>query len=300
MLVILIAMLSTTAFAVWDGQGDVGDGNASSVTGEYQLPYANENDILGYRFTVISGTTGYIKGYSIDIDRKAHGMGTIYRSQGTAKISHPELYAYYEGDERSVTVESLSATEGTESNFVFRDTSLPSTPTAVETWLSEDKAREIAVYYCGASDFDYATDYLIVEPILMAKLEGDYYAMTVAEYAVYQASLYGWTGLGDADAGTEGTYRYNIMRFTSGVWGRYLYAEHKYPYLRTTPVPWSALGNDANGTASVLLGSSTRYNTAANILKYQVGMAVYTGVAPTNTYTLTVDPNGGTWEGAVF
>lgn len=297
-LTLLISLLPTIAFAAWDGQGDVGDSGSSSVVGGFALPYANTNDILGYRFSVYNGTEAEKKGYSVDIDRKAHGLGTLYRSYGTSKLGHVELYDAYQYDPEVVEVGNMTSAEGAVSNLVYRDTSLPATPSEVGTWLSPEKAEEIAANYCGATTYNYETDYLVVEPLIMAKLEGDYYAMTIAEYAVYQSYLYGWTSLGDKDAGVSGTYRYNLMRAISGWCTRYLYAVEKYPILGTQPVPWSALQDDANGTPSILLSGSTRYNTAENMLKYQVGMGIYSGVKPTNQYTLTVNPNGGTWNGS--
>lgn len=287
-------------FAAWDGQGANGNENSESIVGDYSMPYANESDILGYRFTFYDAN-GVKMAPAIDIDRKTNSYTKLYRNSYGSKQSHIDLNNAYKKYASGTTsgVNMGYLTSPTSDDWVYLDTSLPSTPTAVEDWLTDTKVLEI-IDYAEITSYDFATCYLIVEPYIVAKLDGDYYAMTVAEYAVYQSSLYGWTGLGDQDGGVEGTYRYALMRALSGYFGRYLYAVLEYDVLGTEPVSPSFLQDDAKGTPSVLMSGSTRYNTAANILKYQVGMAVYTGQKADNSYILTVNPNGGTWEGAVF
>lgn len=277
-LVLLVNMLPTSALAAWDGQGNNGGAGTIIPTGGYWMSYADERDILGYRFTVYD-VNGNKLGYSVDIDRYQYN-GALYRSYGTAKRSHIDLYRAYLADNTKVST-GVSGTKN--EDYLFLDTTLPKTPTEVEAWLTKSKSSEIAIL-CEAYDYVPGTCYVICEPIILAALEWKYYAMTMAEYAVYQSSLYGWHKLGSFE---NDTYGYNIMRPLSGYFGRYLYSALAYPALGTSAVPPSAVRNDYKGSPSVLLGSNSGFNTAADILKYQVGMAVYTDNPPANTYTVS-------------
>lgn len=198
----VVGMLPATALAAWDGQGGSGDSGASTVTGDYSMVNADERDIVGYRFTCYT-SSGVKDGYSYDIDRYAHGYSTLYRAYGTNKQSHVDLFRAYCEDSGSVDTH----VNATANNYYWElDTSLPDVPTEVEGWLTESMAYTISLK-CKASNFDANTSYIIIEPIILAKVEGNRFACTMAEYACYQSSLdgYSWTGLGAQDAYTSGT-----------------------------------------------------------------------------------------------
>ncbi len=291
--VLLIASLCVTAYAAWDGSGSTGGNtNVSVSTGGFVLVNADANDIYGYRFTVYDAD-GNKLGYSVDILRKAETRAT---KRSIQQKSHIDLYDEYYGS-KSADLGSLASIQVTGNNAsygIYYDTSLPATPTSVETWLTETRARQVAKY-CEADDFGTSsTNYIICEPLFQAVLENEYWCATMAEYAVYQSGQYGWTSV--PGWSTTNTYS-QIMRPLSGYYGRYLYATGQYDAFHTSPTPSSALKTDGNGTASVLLPHGNSYfNTAADILQYQVGMAVYSDKIP--LWTLTIDPNGGSYKGS--
>lgn len=273
---LLVALLSTAVFAVWDGSGFTGDENVSSVIGGFSMPTGSEADIIGYRFTV-HDSSGVKIGESVDFNRIESPFDTLYRSFAANKRSHVELYKEYLDKPNSIKLGNFKSL-GLDDTNVFYDSTLPATPTEVEGWLTQTKAQEIAANYCLASSYNYETCYIIIEPVIMATLAGDHYAMTMAEFAVYQSSLYGWDSLGSQDSGVSGTYRNNVMRMLSAVIGRYLYATGDYResgVFDTAPPLASYLKTDAKGADSMLMGSSDRYNTAANVLMYQVGFGTF-------------------------
>lgn len=62
----LLQMLPMTAWAAWDGSGDI-SGGMSSVSGTTKFFRDNEHNIVGYRFSIYDAD-GNKKGHSIDID----------------------------------------------------------------------------------------------------------------------------------------------------------------------------------------------------------------------------------------
>lgn len=285
---ILVAFGSVTASAVWDGSGSAGgSGGTEDVTSDYIITHMGPGDAMGYRFTVYNGD-GTKVGHCVDINFETDSS-SLYRSYQNSKKSHIDLYREYINT-GTAALGTLS-TDDSKAAYVYYDTSMPvlAVPPTIGTWLTFEQAVYIASL-CGAYSFGSISDhYMIVEPIYVAKMAGSWYAMTMAEYAVYQAHQIGWTRPTGSNH-TNGTFMYNIGRFTSAVWGRYLYATGSYPVLGTSPVVESQhLAVDGANTNSILLpGNRSSRNTAENILKYQVGMAVYTDVVP--VYTL--DLNG--------
>ncbi len=207
------------------------------------------------------------------------------------KQSHIDIYRDYLAY-GTASIGTVDTTKEDALVYMYYDSSLSTTPTEVETWLTGPKAAWVATQ-CGVDSWGTATNYIICEPIFSASLQGYYYAMTMAEFAIYQSSQYGWTTATLPSGGAENKYSW-IMRQLSANFGRYLYAELNYSVFETIPVPASAFKNDIKDTPSILLCSSIQYNAAEDILKHQMGMAVYTDRIP--SYTLTIDPNGGKYQ----
>lgn len=273
-----------TAFAgTWDGQGGTSTGGSYEITGGgYSVPSGMTNqNVIGYRFTIYD-ENGKKMGYSIDIDFKKMGYD-LTRSYGTTKKSHVDLYKTYKTNEQA-SVGNLS-TAASESNLVFYDSSLPSTPADMEAWLTTNNHAYDIRLKCEATGTPERT-YLIVEPLSVAKVDGTNYCMTIAEYAVLQAAHWGWTVTPSTI--TNNTYSY-IAAQLSSIYPYALYAQKSYSALGTTKVENSHIGTNANsgGKAIILPGSNGLFNTAASILQYQVGMGVYTDVVPI-TYTNTI------------
>ncbi len=306
----LISLTTISALAangVWDGSGNTsgGDGGATVVDGDYNLEYADSRDIYGYRFTVFDAN-GTKLGSSVDVMFKADHNPT-YRTQN--KRSHTELYQQYL-DKGTVTLGSFysrvtftSSYNGT-SMSLYYDASLPSTPTEVETWLKANngtKAGEVAAL-CGASAFGFESTYIVCEPLITATLDpmdggsAAVYCMTIAEYAVYQSVAVGsWTSV--PAYSTTGNYTV-IMRHLSAFFPKYLYAEMEYSgVFATKPIdPDTHIWTPTSAglyESHLLVGSSVWANTSADILKYQMGMAIYKDVV-TVPYKITLNHQGGT------
>ncbi len=309
----------------WDGTGDTsggtGGGNVTVVPGGFSLSNADANDIYGYRFSVYDGQ-GNKLGYGIDILFKAESAAT---KRSDEKKSHVDLYREYlnyigedeipntADDGTPVSLGALHTVKGTAENQsdigLYYDSTLPRTPAEVEKWLTPEQGDAIATK-CDATEFgSFENNYIICEPLFRAKLAGTVYCMTLAEYAVYQSGYYdSWTHVPSAEelGDSAGTYGI-ILRHLSSYFGTFLYAEERYEYVdengnkvsvfETEPVEESKhLRPPAADMPNHLLFSDHNLaNTAENILKYQMGMAVYTGKIP--TWTLTIDPSGGTYEG---
>ena len=287
---LIISLFTTVAYAAWDGTGSSsGSSGGGVVTSTYSLDASTVDAVYGYRFSVYDGN-GNKLGHSVDINFERYNNVFLYRSYKDSKQSHIDLYKTYAAS-GTASLGTMS-TANTEAAYIYFDSSLPSIPTEVKSWLTDSKAYDIA-FLCDAYSFGTATHYIICEPIFIAQLAGANYAMTMAEYAVYQSTQYGW-GTPNISGPTLDTYSV-IMRQLSAYFGRYLYATGSYPVFGTSAVPESAFKKDANGADSILLGSHTRYNAASDVLKYQMGMAIYTDVIP--SYTLTINPNGGKYKG---
>lgn len=301
---IFSTIICTPVQAAWDGSGDstggTGGTGGTGVTGNFQLTSSSVACVDGYRFSVFDADGNKV-GHSVDIHFVKSSYST-YRTYKDNKKSHIELYADYlnyvqaveEGTYTKADAVSLGepSTENSEAAYVYYDDTLPSTPTDVEDWLTPDTASIIREN-CNADECDPSTSYIICEPTFGAWLFGDVYTMTLAEYAVFQSSQYGW-GVPTITSPVANTYSV-IMRQLSGYFGRYLYAEEHYSVFPTVPVPEDAFKKDANGAASILFSSNPRYNAASDVLKHQMGMAIYTDITP--SYILTIDPNGGTYNG---
>lgn len=300
---LLLQFAPISVGAVWDGSGDTsGDSGVGAVSGSFSMRNGSVEDVLGYRFSIYDGD-GAKLGDSIDIARKKWTFAYFYVIDSSNKQSHVDLYRAYSdfaaglgdavtiGEPVQLRMADLNADSVV--HGVYYDTSLPSVPTEVETWLDAEKATNIA-RFCGAEEsYEAGNSYIVCEPLFGAELESVWYMMTLAEYAVYQSEQYGWESL-PADY-EEGTYGYNVMLQLAGFFCRFLYAEFAYPGLGTEPVTMAHLV-DYHGSPTVGLDNFKRgRNTAADILKYQVGMAVYTDIAPSNGHMLVVDPNGGVW-----
>lgn len=277
-LVALLSFGSICAAAVWDGTGSAGSGGSLvEITGEYWLNDVGIGDAMGYRFSIYNDNGDKV-GHSIDINFEESPYA-LYRSYKDSKKSHVDLYRTYKAT-GTASIGEIN-TNSTESAYVFYDASIPAldSPPTIGDWLTSAKANQIA-WLCAADTYGLTSNhYIIVEPIFVAGLDGNRYAMTMAEYAVYQAGQIGWT-VPYGDNHVNGTYMYNIGRYTSAIWGRYLYATGNYPVFGTLPVNEAEhLALDSSGEKSILLpGSKLSRNTAENVLKYQVGMAIYTDV----------------------
>lgn len=281
---VFMCCFSISAYAEWDGSGLPAGGGASAVSGSFKLPHADIDDIVGYRFSVYD-EDGKKIGNGIDLYFK--GGTKYYQNTSTNKKSHIDYYSEYKSDGTT----SLSSIKYRAPSSDYVISSMPKTPTDMEDWLTQTNAQMIAEG-CGAYTFDSATSYIIVEPLYLATLEGkSHYSLTVAEYAVYQSTQYGWTSYPTNPSNSYGT----IANYLGGVFGRHLYATKTYSVFPTSPVTSSMLKESNKGVDTVLAGSSGDYNKASHILKYQMGMGVYTNKEKTFTirYRNYFDDNNG-------
>ncbi len=286
----LLSLFSIDAFADgWDGSGSAGDSNTEPATGSFSISWAGD-PVYGYRFSIYDGN-GDKLGHSIDIMCRKENTN-LRRSYKDDKQSHIDIYRDYLAY-GTASLGTLKTTHDDPSVYMYFDDTLSRTPTEVESWLTGEKAAWVATQ-CDVDSWGTATNYIVCEPIFSACLAGYHHAMTMAEYAVYQSSQYGWTAATLPKAGYENKYSW-ILRQLSASFGRHLYAELDYDVFETEPVPDYAFKIDSKDTPSILIGSSKRYNAAEDVLKYQMGMAVYTDRIP--AYTLTIDPNGGSYKG---
>ena len=91
------------------------------------------------------------------------------------------------------------------------DSTLPSTPTDVEAWLASEYNTLQTAWRCGVYSYGSSTTYMICEPLFVALLDNTRYAMTMAEYAVYQSDQLGsWTAY-QGEPFIEGTYTINLI-----------------------------------------------------------------------------------------
>ncbi len=278
-IVTLLGMLPSSVFAAdgsFDGWGNV-SGGGGTVSGSFSLSKASSDPVYGYRFSVYD-SSGDKVGHSIDIVRQSESSASYAVYKGDKK-SHIEIWEEYSSS-GSVDLGSFSTKKNDESAYMYYDTSLPGTPTEMETTLTREYAEDIAEKCDAYDEFDVNTSYIIVEPLYNASLvfNGSLarYRLTIAEFAVYQASIYGWTKV--PSSYTSGTYT-DIMFRTSMNFPRHLYAKENYPFSDGTgemkPITDSMLSS--SGTKVLLNESlSNQFNTSAKVLEYQVGMGVYT------------------------
>lgn len=288
---LVLSVLTPVAYAAWDGSGNTDDKVSGTISGNFFFQSADVEAITGYRFSVHDGN-GEKVGNSVDIHFENDFNSSVKRTYREYKKSHIELYREYL-DTGTVDLQKLS-TDTSAAAYVLFDKTLPDIPTDVEDWLTPDQADEIRSL-CDADDLSASSSYIICEPLFEAYVDGIWYTMTLAEYAVYQSGQYGWGPEKLPSGWTAGTYS-AIMRQLSAYFGRFLYATQTYPVFDTQPIPSSALKKDSSGNDSILLGSSKRYNAASDVLKYQMGMAIYTEILP--SHELTIDPNGGLYNGS--
>lgn len=290
----------------WDGEGLTPGTNPQIATGSYWLYSGNPTeDLLAYRFSIYD-ENGQKLGYSVDLYRKEGHFGdystyeraTVDSDGNVAKKSHIDLYNEYFSTGNATT--SPRAT-GNIDGLDIKDTTLPATPTEVEKWLTK-RQTDIIKQYCGADGENPAEWIVVVEPMYEAYLNGKYVVMTVAEFACYQSTQYGWTSISTmiSDSTVYKNHYQYLAGYLGGIYPRQLYATGKYSAFKTEPPTSAMLTTNSDGEDAILLNPtidpnsayrSKKYNTAANILRYQIGMAIYTDKVP--AYTIKFDANGG-------
>ncbi len=309
LLTLLFGILTPLAMAAddesWNGSSDITGGGGQVVTGHYNLEHADIGDMYGYRFTVLDASGNKPSGSrSIDIVFKADNSAT-YRTYGTDKRSHVELNMEYE-DKGTVSLVSdngdfyrvsfSASTDATASardyglyfydNYFDTDKDLFEDPGNMEAWLIDGgRAGDIAKF-CGLDDgADLTNHYIIVEPLYAATLEraNAVYMMTLAEYAVFQAYAMQCWDYSNFPQYSNGEDYSALIRHLTALYGMHLYADGDFPMLGTTPIESSHIQDLSYAGAPgehIIINSSGCFwgNSAENVLKYQMGMGIYTKI----------------------
>ena len=280
----------------FDGTGSITSGGASPTTGGYKLTYTDTRSVFAYRCSFYDAS-GKQQGYCVDLYLKNNYKNCV-RVIKDNKKSHEEYYKDYlkYGDiiiptgTTSYATYEIDCTDSADEDSI----DIPQDPTEIETWIDREKAKIIAGA-CNVEANDNTSYYIMIEPMFYATLADVDYCLTTAEYAIYQAGQYGWN--------KYPTYTETSYAFISGrlgtVFPRWLYTEETYDVFKTETISSSDLATHTVNKKTldiIKLGTDSYDNTAADILKHQIGMGIFRYNYTQKSYYLDINGllDGGT------
>lgn len=304
---LLSVVAPALAAGITFGGSSTGGGNATqSSNGAFSIPYgATTDNIFGYRFTLVYGNGNTNWDFESRIDVMIKDWAGRYRpDKRYSKTEYTQNWMYYllnsyqyANKPISVTMRGDNDEKIVMASSLGFQTALPSSgdiAAGLRTWAGKSiNLRKLG----NAMGVNIASSlasgmHITVEPIFGVCIEGTNCIMTVAEIAAY-----GRDHLGPNDNGTRygtGSSQMGfIARFTNRNFPNTLYLVHNKdntPYGEYDADGWffgDATNGclTANGTFSELLTKS-----------YGVGIISTSFDGGACEHTLTINPNGGTWN----
>ena len=295
---LLLSCLAPMAYAaIFDGAGSGSGTSSGFATGStYVQSTTNPREnIVGYRFSCYNGD-GTKTGHSIDVLLDAEAKEKRYRSE--AGKSHVDLY--HECRE-GVGWGKVSIAPLKNNLTAYDESLLPNVAdkrdcVAVGQGLLVGSNAINIAKECGAKDFSMDGGRIVMEPLIKSVIGGNRYALTLAEYAVFQAREFGSWGHKNPD---HTTGYVDIANYMSANFLLLLYSKNNYTGWLTEGVnpDWVTetrieLPDPESWTSG---GVNHLRNRADQILRYQAGMGVFT----TNSRIRfrVEDPNGNPVQG---
>lgn len=288
---IIAVCLGTTAYALdWNGSSSAGSGGGTASSG-YGVAI-DGSALVGFRFSLVSEDGSSQYGNSVDVYTQESYVGTNKFATKKSKAYWVKNYS---------TVSNLSTTTSTtnvyaQSSLGFASnlpvisslTDIENLATNLKAWQTKEQNVNIILEKIGDSFVtkvdSMSNEKIIIEPILRVGLANSVqYALTMTELALYGG---GYEYNGNWDAGTasyensnSGSFGY-IIQYTNRYFPNYMYTP-------TATCGWNA-ASELTTPASFRTIITSGYG--ANVLSKS-------DIVGAETYTITYDGNGGTWEG---
>ena len=266
----LLSAVSITASALsWDGSsnGGGGEGGAATTKG-FSVRSTDDNNCLGYRFSVVDKTGNTKNGTVID----------VFRTAGYGKSEYANAYKYNTKYNKKQLINNQNSGFSTSKNTTncYREadmgfaSALPA-PSGIGTWQNNTNNLNPVLRKLGITSIDALKngDKVIVEPLYNVRLQTVYHSVTTTELSIYGKWLLGANSDGGSSANSD------TWGFISN------YTNKHYPNSLYTP--------DGQGLWTGV-GSLSRRATFYNIINqgYGVGIA-YTETKPDFTPALSVN-----------
>lgn len=269
-LVMLMIAIYVPAFALqWDGSsnGGGGEGGAATTKG-FSIRFTDDNNCLGYRFSVVDKAGSTKNGMVIDIFRNTKYGNSEYTNayKYTTKYNKKQLM---DNQNYGFSTSKTTAYCYQETNMGFVS-ALPG-PAGMSEWQNDGRNLEPVLRQLGISGIAALRngDKVIVEPLYDVRLQTIYHSVTTTELAIYGKWLLGANSDGGASANSD------TWGFISN------YTNKHYPNQLYTP--------DGQGlwTGVSALSKRATFHTIIN-QGYGVGIA-YTEIKPDFTPALFVN-----------
>ena len=199
--------LAVPAFALsWDGNsaGGGGGGTPAGANG-YAIRYTDDNDLVGYRFSVVnkSGANKVSKSIDVFLNNYFGSYDYDYVYKFSTKYNKKQLIGNQDGS-FSTSLGQVNCYKEADMGFA---TALP-VPSGMETWQNNTTNLNKILATLGAGSLSGLKngDKILVEPIWSVRLESVFHALTVTEIAIYGKYILG----ASSDGGVS---------YTSESWG---------------------------------------------------------------------------------
>ena len=208
----ILALVTLFALAVpalalsWDGSsaGGGGGGSPAGANG-YAIRYTDENDLVGYRFSLVdkNGSNKVSKSIDVFLNNYFGSYDYDYVYKFSTKYNKKQLINNQNGN-FSTSLGQVNCYKETSMGFA---TALPF-PSGMETWQNNTTNLNKILSKLGAGSLSALKngDKILVEPIWSVRLESVFHALTVTEIAIYGKYILG----ASSDGGVS---------YTSESWG---------------------------------------------------------------------------------
>lgn len=202
--ILLVVILTLTlccesVFALsFSGSSNLGGSTGSVATGGFSVRYTNSNNLIGYRFSVVSSS-------GVTESTKDFYYSSYYQSD----------YQYYLVNSNTGTVQNKyqlinnwSGSFETSKESITYWSSLVGADSIV-SWASSN-ADAILVklgYSSGESELTYG-DRLLIEPLFMIEINSTRCILTISDVAMVGSHVFGKTGNVGSGGWTDGTWGY--------------------------------------------------------------------------------------------
>lgn len=283
-LMAIVTFITPVSALSWNGNTSSSgqSGASSSATGGYAIHstwYSNPTLVLGLRFSLYNIYDEATKGKTIDVYREAYSSMASSRHKVSPKYNKIEWMENYKTASLSTSTSITNCIIDTDYGI-----SLPQYTSGIEDWQKKEANLDEVLGAMGngtVASLD-AGDYILVEPLFPVTAENTKMNMTIAEIGAYGAAKFGENVVPTNTNATQGTWNY-ICDTTNRRYPNALYLES------------ALVGRDG----ATLIPKGSVFSSTVSFKKLitsgnGVGIA-YKSTANPN-YTLTVNPNGGTWK----
>ena len=204
---VTVSLLTIPVFALsWDGSSAGGGGGGSPAgPNGYAIRYTDDNDLVGYRFSLVdkSGANKVSKSIDVFLNNYFGNYDYDYAYKFSVKYNKKQMIANQNGN-FSTSLGQVNCYKETSMGFA---TALP-VPSGLEIWQNNTTNLNKVLSKLGAGSLTNLKngDKILVEPIWSVRLESVFHALTVTEIAIYGKYILGATSDGGAS-------------YTSDSWG---------------------------------------------------------------------------------